>query len=157
MDQDEFRRTYDEVNKRKCAFEKAILTNQCECRHSERFCIAEREGLRCHSDEGNHYCFEWLNWVRDQSRFIIQETDSAEKRWVLAHGKAIRIQVGGLRGLYLNYHPDQTDPPNPIPDVFSLTSRWNDDSPEALDLNIIIRQINAFQGRKRSRRKNKKT
>jgi len=50
MDQDIFRRTYREVNERFCAFEKGVLTNNCECSQAERFCIAEREGVHCRAD-----------------------------------------------------------------------------------------------------------
>ena len=44
MDQDIFRRTYKEVNERFCAFEKGVLTNNCNCSQAEKFCIAERTG-----------------------------------------------------------------------------------------------------------------
>jgi hypothetical protein len=47
MDQDAFRQTYQDINERFCAFEKAILTLQCQCSEAHKFCIAEREGVHC--------------------------------------------------------------------------------------------------------------
>ena len=96
MDQDAFRQTYREVNEVFCAFEKGVLTNQCGCRCAERFCIAEREGVHCRSEPGQARCLRWLELLREQARFALR---TEEDRRILPHGKAIRLQVGGMRGL----------------------------------------------------------
>ena len=66
MDQDAFRETYHDVNRRACIFERAILTQQCRCRQADRFCIAEREGVACLSAEGNRRCATAVDILREQ-------------------------------------------------------------------------------------------
>lgn len=152
MDQDAFRRTYRDVNERQCAYEKSVLTNQCECALAERFCIAEREGVHCTSDDGQHQCLELLGLLREQARFALR-TD--EDRGLLPHGKAIRIQVGGLRGLYKALHPAEDGAPDPIPDVNDLISRARQTFGDlgALPFSQIMQQVAAYRGRQRRSRR----
>ncbi len=153
MDQDAFRRTYRDVNERSCVYEKSLLTNQCDCALAERFCIAEREGVRCRSAEAHERCVELLARLREQSRFALR-TD--QDRSALPHGKAIRIQVGGLRGLHLALHPD--DPPPPaIADVAGLiqAAEARFGSLSRLPYSAIMQQIAAYQGRQRKRRRDR--
>ena len=95
MDQDAFRKTYHEVNQVFCAFEKSVLTNECQCSQAERFCIAEREGVHCRAEDRQARCLKWLELLREQARFALR---AEEQRQLLPHGKAIRLQVGGMRG-----------------------------------------------------------
>jgi hypothetical protein len=152
VDQDAFRKTYRDVNERQCAYEKSVLTNQCRCSQAERFCIAEREGVHCGSDEGQERCLELLAALRQQARFALR-TD--EDRGLLPHGKAIRIQVGGLRGLHRALHPDEP-PPEPIPDVYALIKAARDiyGGLDGLPYSQIMQQVAAYRGRpRRSRRR----
>ncbi len=155
MDQDAFRETYREINERPCPFEKAVLTNQCGCRHAERFCIAEREGLSCLSDAGQRRCLQWLENVREQARFALKTATHPDQP-ALGHGKAIAIQVGGLRGLRLALHPDE-NPPVLIADVDALLrealTRYSDF--EQVDMQAVIQQIAAYKSKKRARRNRK--
>lgn len=89
MDQDAFRSTYREVNERFCAFEKSILTNQCQCSQAEKFCIAEREGVHCKIDAGQGRCLKILDILRHQARFALKTNDQNSK--ILPHGKAINF------------------------------------------------------------------
>lgn len=163
MDQDVFRQTYREVNEQACVFEKAVLTNQCNCRQAERFCIAEREGVRCGSAAGQTRCLKWLEHVRQQVRFALRTQDQEVLR---AHGKAIRIQVGGIRGLadLLDEaglaHAGTAD----IDGLLDLAERHSGRHAggrpgaggsgfAALAFGPIIRAIQAYQGRVRSRRR----
>jgi hypothetical protein len=97
MDNEVFRRTYRDINERFCPFEKGILTNNCECSRSQRFCIAEREGVHCNSDEAQSRCIELLDRMRQNARFALKST---EERSTLPHAKAMRVQVGGLLGVH---------------------------------------------------------
>lgn len=153
MDQDAFRETYREVNERFCAYEKSVLTNQCECSQAERFCIAEREGVHCKSDAAQAQCLGLQEILREHARFALKATSTPEKR-LLPHGKAIRIQVGGLRGLHLVVHPDEPLP-SIIPDIHKLVSeaKARYGSFDALPFPQIMQQITAYQGRTRSRRR----
>ena len=154
MDQDAFRSTYREVNERFCAFEKSLLTNQCTCSQSERFCIAEREGVHCHSDDGQQRCLEVLDSLREQARFALR-TDN-ESRRTLPHGKAIRIQVGGMRGIYHVLNP-QEPIPEKVNDIYALLlkalEKYTDFS--NLPFSSIMQQIAAYDVKKRSRRRKK--
>ncbi|RMG38003.1 MAG: hypothetical protein D6720_02255 [Gammaproteobacteria bacterium] len=119
MDQDAFRETYREVNERACLFEKSILTNRCDCSHAERFCIAEREGVRCLSDDGQQRCARALRILREQTHFALR---THEDKAALPHGKAMRIQVGGMRGIRALLDPD-AEHLEPISDVAELLTR----------------------------------
>ncbi len=154
MDQDAFRATYREVNERFCILEKAILTNQCECSVAEKFCIAEREGVHCKSDEGQQNCQEIIEVLREQSRFTLHQIDSGSGR--LPHGKAMRIQVGGMRGLYHILNPQQ-DMPQPVPDIYKLVLRIKQhfSDLQQLPFNQIVQYIAAYKIKKRSSRRNR--
>lgn len=155
MDQDAFRKTYRDVNERFCAFEKSVLTNQCRCSKAEKFCIAEREGVHCGSDVGQAQCLELLDLLREQARFALKTSTTPEKR-LLPHGKAIRIQVGGMRGLAQALNPAK-ELPEVIEDVYGLIcqARERFGDLHALPFPRIMQQIAAYRGRTRSRRRRK--
>lgn len=149
MDQDAFRRTYREMNERFCAYEKSLLSRHCDCSQAKKICIAEREGVHCISDEANTQCLELLENLRHQARFALKSNNDNE---VLPHGKAMRLQVGGLRGLYSVLYPDQTTP-EVIEDVFQLISRAKAEfnSLDNLPFQTLIQHVSAYQGRRRLR------
>jgi hypothetical protein len=149
MDSDAFRDTYRAINERYCVYEKAILTNNCACSKAQRFCIAEREGVQCTSDAAQARCIEALEILRQQARFSLKATkDDA----VLPHAKAMRVQVGGLRGIHVALHPD-VPPPVRIAEVYGLlvqaVERFG--ALSALPFQVVIQQIAAYQGRPKSR------
>ena len=153
MDQDAFRETYREVNERFCAFEKGVLTNRCNCTRAERFCIAEREGVRCTSESGQKRCLRALEILRGQAHFALR---THEDRASLPHGKAIRIQIGGLRGIRALLQPDDAASQAPVADVDGLLARaeqhWGD--LESLPFSDIMPHIAAFEARpRRSKRR----
>ncbi len=150
MDQDAFRKTYREVNEVYCAFEKSVLTNECRCSQAERFCIAEREGVHCRSPERQTRCLHWLELLREQARFALR---SDEERRLLPHGKAIRLQVGGMRGLQrvLDNTGDERPPVDDIDGTLSVAeSRFG--TLEAAPFSEIMRAVAAYEIRRRSRR-----
>lgn len=122
MDNEVFRKTYRAINERFCPFEKSILTNNCGCSRGRRFCIAEREGINCGSDAA------------------------------LPHAKAMRVQVGGLRGLYAVVMP-AASVPETIADIHGIIEAALDHFHTLADLPYqpIIRQIAAYQGRRTRR------
>lgn len=151
MDQDAFRQTYREVNEVYCAFEKSVLTNECACRCAERFCIAEREGVHCRSEPGQARCLHWLELLREQARFALR---TEEDRRILPHGKAIRLQVGGLRGLKQLLGIERPAGAA-IDDVDGLLATAEDrfGTLERLPFSEIMREVAAYPIRKRSRRR----
>jgi hypothetical protein len=150
MDQDAFRETYREVNEVYCAFEKSILTNECRCSQAERFCIAEREGVHCRQAASQARCLRWLGLLRDQARFALR-TD--QERQLLPHGKAIRLQVGGMRGL--NRVLDANDGIDAVADIDHAlgVAEQRFGSLEALPYSDVMREVAAYQVRRRSRRR----
>lgn len=149
MDQDAFRTTYKAVNERNCVFEKAILTNNCGCSLAHKFCIAEREGVHCSSDPAQALCIELLDLLRRQARFALKTTSD---RTALPHAKAMRIQVGGLRGVQAALRPNEPVPAR-IPDIRrtieAAIAAFG--SLDRLPFQEIIKQVAAYQGRRRPR------
>lgn len=159
MDQDAFRDTYNAINERRCPYEKSILTGNCACRRSKRFCIAEREGVHCTADDAQTRCLEFLEHLRIQARFALRTTDGHA---ALPHAKAMRIQVGGLRGVRAALAADQPEAGQaaPVEDVDGLLGAAVDrfGALEALPYGHIIQQIAAYKGRRsfRERRRQRK-
>jgi hypothetical protein len=93
----------------------------------------------------------WLAILRDRARFALR-TDI--DRSVLPHGKAIRIQVGGLRGLLQALHPN-AGLSSPIPDVYALIEAAQREfgALDALPFSQIVQQVAAFRGRARAKRR----
>lgn len=153
MDQDAFRETYHDVNERACVFERAVLTHQCDCSRAERFCIAEREGVACNSDEGHARCASLVETLREQARFALRDA-AAEDRDALPYGKAMRVGVGGLRGLKALLEP-HTDRPDAVPDVYALVLRVLEKygSLAAVPYSAVMPHIAAYRGRVRSKRR----
>lgn len=150
MDQDAFRQTYREVNKVYCAFEKSVLTNQCACSKAERFCIAEREGVHCRSQPAQQRCIRWLELLREHARFALR---ADEERRLLPHGKAMRLQVGGLRGL-LSLLTTNGQTPGVIENVYATLedAEQRFGQLESLPFSAIMREVAAYQVRRRSGR-----
>jgi len=89
--------------------------------------------------------------MREQARFALKATD---ERTAMAHGKAMKIQVGGMRGVKLALEPNR-EPPTNIDDVYgTLTAAVAEfGSLEDLPMQPIIQQIAAYKGKVRSRRR----
>jgi hypothetical protein len=151
MDQDAFRRTYREINERVCVYEKSLLSRKCNCSMARKLCIAEREGVHCTTDQAHEQCREFLDQLRHHARFALK---SNHDRAVLPHGQAMRLQVGGLRGLFVALHEDQPIPET-IDDVYGLINQAKAvyDDLDKLPFQRLIQQVAAYKGRKRSRRK----
>lgn len=149
MDNDAFRSTYRAVSERSCAFEKAILSNRAGCSQAHKFCIAERDGVGCRSDEAQADCAALLEILRQRARFALH---IADERAALPHAKAMRIQVGGLRGILGALSPGLPIPAR-IADVRrtvrAARAQFGDFS--LLPFQEIVRQIAAFQDRRRPR------
>lgn len=96
MEEQEYRAAYKAVSQRPCLFEKAVLGQHCNCRFARRFCLADREGVACQSEQGHEDCRTLLETLREKARFALQMTQVFGP---LPHSREIRVQVGGLRGL----------------------------------------------------------
>ncbi|MES9855233.1 MAG: hypothetical protein ABW166_01330 [Sedimenticola sp.] len=146
MDQDAYHKIYHSMNERFCLFEKGILASQCRCCQSERFFLAERIGVHCNSDEGQLRCNELLELLRHHSRFTLKN----HSRGALPHSQAIRIQIGGLRGIHAVLNAEK--PPLCIEDIYGLLNQAVEtfDTLDQLPFQEVIKQIAAYKGRRRS-------
>ena len=147
VDETAFRETYRDVNECACVFEKTILTRQGDCAMAERFCIAEREGVRCGDPAAQATCSAFLDWVREQARFALKETALSER---LPHGRAIRIQVGGIRGL-----AEALQQPVPVQDIHGLLQAALVQAGDISRLpgTDIVRGVAAYRPKRRRRRR----
>lgn len=151
MDQELLRQAYQAINERCCPYEKTLLSNQAACSRAERFCIAEREGVRCEAADSQVRCQAFMALARRNARFALKVTD---QRTALPHAKAMRVQIGGLRGLHAALEPQEPLPVR-IPDIDSLLAKAMQrfGALAEIPLQPLIQQIAAFQGRRRSRDK----
>jgi len=116
MDPVLFREAYKEINQHPCAYEKSILSGRLGCTESERFCLAEREGVHCTNFQGLKSCHDFLAELRQQTRFILKNTIDGSK---LPHAKFVQIQVGGIKGVFRIQHPD-TDFPIKVESIHQM-------------------------------------
>ena len=149
MDTQALRETYDQINACRCPFEKTILSGQASCGRADRFWIAEREGVRCQSDPAQRRCTALLETLRDRARFTLKAID---QQAALAHAKAMRVQVGGLFGLFRSLYP-RHPLPRQIADIDALIEQaiGRFGRLDALPFGDIVQQIAAYQGRRPGR------
>lgn len=149
VDEEQYRRTYQEVITVPCPFEKAILQRVCACPRASKCNIAEREALNCQSPEAQEACVAFLHELRKRANFALglKRTPGA-----LPHAKAMKIQCGGLMGLQNTLDPFAQDVR--VSDVFGLMNRalkrFQDMSNIPFDQ--IVREVTKYEGRRRSRR-----
>lgn len=147
MEEDEYRSTYRAVNERRCVLEMALNTRKVACSHSERFYLADREGVGCKSDAAQRRCQDLLTRMREGARFALQMTHIGRP---LPHNKEIKVQAGGLLGLQAQLHPEQVDE-DEVSDVFGLLNAAEQryGTPANFPYQDIIKHITRFQGRTR--------
>jgi predicted lipid-binding transport protein (Tim44 family) len=147
LDQDAFRDTYNAVNERRCPYEKAILTGNCGCSLAKRFCIAEREGVRCAADDGQTRCMDLLEPARpgalraqDHRRHA---RPAARQGHARAGGRAARRARAALAD------DAAAEPQAPIDDVDALLSQAAEHFGGLAELPYqrIVQQIAAYRGR----------
>lgn len=96
MDEEQYRETYQQINTLPCVFERAILHRCGTCESAQRLNIAEREAVKCLSENSHKDCKEFLEIVHEKSTFAIGLPNPGEK---LPFGKEIKIQCGSIAGL----------------------------------------------------------
>jgi len=151
MEEKEYKDTYQSINERRCVFEKAISSRRCSCKQSQRFHLADREGIACKSASGNALCIEFLDRMRSNSRFALHLTHTDAP---LPHAREIKVQTGGLLGLQGLVFPDRADDSsveNAIGVIDAAIERYG--RIESLPYDIIVQAIVKFEGRKKRPRR----
>ena len=151
MEEKEYKETYHSINQRRCVFEKTINSRRCTCNQSQRFHLADREGIACKSATDNALCIEFLNSMRSNARFALHLTSADGP---LPHTKEIKVQTGGLLGLQALIYPHRatdTNIENAIGLIDAAIEKYS--SLEKLPYDILVQAIVKFEGRKRRPRK----
>lgn len=149
MSNDRHASTCHELDERACAFEQAILTNNAACSLASKRCIGEGEGVQCGCGEAQAACVALLAILRRQARFALHTVD---EQGALPHAKAMRVQIGGLRGLHAAMAPDEPVPGR-IPDIRRTVAAALDELGDLsrLPFQEIVREIAAYRQRRRLR------
>jgi hypothetical protein len=103
MDEKHYKQTYTNINPNRCVFEKAINSRVCNCNISQRFNLADREGVACTSKSSLDRCTSIINRLHENARFVLQRMDVK----TLGHAQEIKIQNGGLLGLQYQLIDDE--------------------------------------------------
>ncbi len=136
------------MNRRRCVFEKVVLTRRCACACSTRFYLADREGVACDSVDAQRRCGCFLALLRENARFALRVTSLHEE---LPHAKEIKVQNGGLLGLQRLLRPDLGG--ENVADIVRLTTLGEKTfgSLEQFPFREIVKSIVSFEGRRRTR------
>ncbi len=157
MEEGEYKSTYNKLAAVRCEFEKALTSNQAQCRLAKHFCLADREGYSCKIAASSHKCDQLLKKLRKNSAFVLKLHDVSGP---LPHNMEIRVQVGGVRGLFrlLDKKSENqsklTASDAAVDDINGLLNKILDQygTLDNLPYSEIMKSVVQFQGRKRRQR-----
>lgn len=149
MEENEYRSAYKSLNPHKCVFEKAINSRRCRCGASERFNLADREGVACADALLLSRCEQYLQTMRENARFSLQLTQIDGP---LPHAKEIRVQLASIIELNRIQHPEvSTELPNIRQTIVSAVEEYG--SIENFPYSELTKAISQFQSRKKRQKK----
>lgn len=150
MEEDEYRSTYHEINERRCIFEKSINSRRSTCEHGRRFNLADREGVACSSEAGNVRCQVFLDRIRKNASFALQQLHI---NGPLPHAKEVKVQTGGLLGLQGQLYPKK-EGAEQVENIAALLREALDRYQEFdnLPYTELVKSIVHFEGRNKRRR-----
>lgn len=142
MDEEQYRKTYQQVNELPCVFERAMLRRCGTCDSAQRINLAEREAVKCLTEDSHKDCKEFLAIIHGKSAFAIGEQNPGEK---LPFGKEIKIQCGSIAGL-----DNALDQDNKDLGIHTLIQAATADCGDIKNLPFenIVRDIAAFKSRR---------
>lgn len=149
MDEFEYKKIYQSVNKLPCVFEKAILTRRYNCEKAVHINIAEREATGCNDPAAQQQCHKLLELLRNKAAFSLKMTRVHSS---LPHAKEIKIQCGGLNGLQqslANTNSVSASTENIVGLIQDATRNFQ--MLDKFPFQEIIKSITAYEGRKRKR------
>ncbi|MDY6979283.1 MAG: hypothetical protein SV201_05340 [Pseudomonadota bacterium] len=150
MEEDEYRSTYHEINERRCIFEKSINSRRSTCEHGRRFNLADREGVACSSEAGNARCQAFLELMRKNASFALQQLHIDGP---LPHAKEVKVQTGGLLGLQAQLYPEK-EQAGQVENIAGILRDAQDRYGEFghLPFTELVKTIVRFEGRNKRRR-----
>jgi hypothetical protein len=151
MDEEEYKDVYHSVNSRRCVFEKASLTRRYQCENHVKINIGEREAAGCSNSDAQKQCHEFLCELRKKSAFVLKMT-SISGNTALPHAKELKVQCGGLNGLYKAVNNEEVHAS--ITNIHGLLNMAVNEHQEITNFpwQIIIQSVTEFTGRKRRKR-----
>lgn len=152
MDEKHYKETYSNINPNRCVFEKSINSRICNCSKSQRFNLADREGVACTSNSSLARCNQLIALLHSNARFALQRLDVDK----LGHAQEIKIQNGGLLGLQSQLDVEAKDHVDDINTIIITAEKEYADI-ENFPYSKIMQVVSAYSIRpKRVRRKNSK-
>lgn len=153
MEEGEYKSAYNDMASVRCVFEKSLTSHRAKCSLARHFCLADREGYSCEAPSSSVKCSELLVKLREKSTFVLklQNIDGQ-----LPHNKEIRVQVGGLTGIYRSIVMNDVDQADSmvVSDINGVLLKAIDSygSLDGLPYSEIMQSIKQFQGRTRRQR-----
>lgn len=146
MDENAYKETYHALNRNECPFEKALIICRHACRNARRIGIGERVAVGCVDPAAQATCKELLALLHQNAAFALHVTDTV----VLPHAKELKVQCGGLRGLFQAVEPD-AEAGALIEDIADLVAQAiaDFDSLDKLPYSEIMRAVAHFEARKK--------
>ena len=148
MEESEYKSTYNEIARIRCEFEKALTNNKARCAYARHFWLADREGYACKARESSARCREFLEKLRENSRFALKLQQTGDR---LPHNMEIRVQAGGLLGISSALGKGHEERIN---DIHDLLERANAEfgGLDRLPYDCIVQSISAYRARPRRNR-----
>jgi hypothetical protein len=147
VEEEEFRKTYEELRELPCAFEKAVLSRRCDCSKVERFNLGEREGVVCTAWTSQQNCVKLLGLLRENVRFALK---ARALPGPLPHARELKVQAGGLGGLQSLLTPSDAAVRDVSDLVQALQTRFG--SLDQVPFAAVVRSVAAFELPRRGRR-----
>ncbi|MGH1537910.1 MAG: hypothetical protein ACRBDX_07665 [Gammaproteobacteria bacterium] len=149
MDEKHYKKTYSNINPQRCVFEKSINSRVCNCSKSQRFNLADREGVACSSAASLNRCDVLLTCLHNNARFALQQIDVSE----LGHAQEIKIQNGGLLGLQREFQEHQQVQEN-VADIDAIITNAEKkfNAVEHFPFSNIMQVVSAYQIRPKRKR-----
>lgn len=149
MEENEYRSAYKSLNPHKCVFEKAINSRRSRCDVSERFNLADREGVACADGLLLKRCEQYLQTMRENARFSLQLTQIPGP---LPHAKEIRVQLASVIELNRILRSENTET---LPNIRDLIATAINEYGSIDDFPYpqLTKAISQFESRKKRQKK----
>ena len=150
MDEQEYRKTYSEINNVRCVFEKALCSLGCSCSKAQQFRLADRIGYGCASEAAQKQCSVFIEYLRKQTRFVFKLNEITGP---LPHNKEIRVQNGGMLGLQKLVQGEQHQ--EKVEDIFMLLQNVVKQygGIDKLPYDVLMQSVMAYKARPKRRSK----
>lgn len=144
-DENAYRETYNQVNRRQCVFERGVLRRCVSCEFAHKHLIAEREAMGCDSSEAHVQCEALKQQLKHAAAFVLKLTAPEAP---IPHVKELKLQCGGLLGLARAVGGVQVESVDNIHATLSSALKQYG-SLEGLPYPEILQAIRAYEARPR--------